>query len=281
MELTWWCSATTAPWTWAWRAYPGVWLFTAAVAAAYLGFRRSRGDRAGVEGWTGTHLAWFLLGTLALWAALDWPIGALGAGYLASVHTVQYLLLALVAAPLLLLGIPADYWQRLDRDGAAFRFGRAAAHPLLGFVAYNGIVGLTHVPAVVDGLMASQLGSFAVDVLWLAAGLLLWWPVIAPDGVGRMRPLPRIGYLFGSTVLPTIPAMFLVFADYPVYGIYERAPRVGAFPAVEDQQLAGLLMKLAADPVIWVAMAVIFFRWSAAQEREQAEEPRETGAILQ
>ena len=33
--MTWWCSATGEPWTWAWKAYPGVWLFLAVLAFAY------------------------------------------------------------------------------------------------------------------------------------------------------------------------------------------------------------------------------------------------------
>ncbi len=32
-----------------------------------------------------------------MWAALDWPIGKLGAGYLASAHTIEFLLLTLLA----------------------------------------------------------------------------------------------------------------------------------------------------------------------------------------
>ena len=38
---------------------------------------------------------WFGLGVAILWGATDWPMGALGAGYLASVHMAQYLLYTL------------------------------------------------------------------------------------------------------------------------------------------------------------------------------------------
>ncbi|MFZ5624738.1 MAG: cytochrome c oxidase assembly protein [Gemmatimonadota bacterium] len=267
--MTWWCAATDLPWSWTWRPYPGVWLFVALMVAGYTWLRIRRGDRAAVEGWGGRHVAFFALGTLALWLALDWPIGTLGAGYLASVHTVQYLLLALVAPPLMLLGFPSDFWQRLDRNSVLWRLARRFASPLPGFLVYNGVVVTTHIPQVVDGLMVSQWGSFLVDTSWFVAGLTLWWPVLAPDGVGRTSPLGKIGYLFASTIIPTAPAMFLVFADYPVYAIYEKAPRVGEFTATSDQQLAGLLMKLAADPILWVAMTVLFFRWSREQNQDE------------
>ena len=34
--MQWWCAALGEQWTWNWRAYPGVWLFVVAVAAAGL-----------------------------------------------------------------------------------------------------------------------------------------------------------------------------------------------------------------------------------------------------
>ncbi|HSB53874.1 MAG TPA: cytochrome c oxidase assembly protein, partial [Gemmatimonadales bacterium] len=126
---------------------------------------------------------------------------------------------------------------------------------------YNGVLALTHIPAVVDGLMPSQLGAAAVDLAWLGAGLALWLPVLHPDPRRRLALPLRILYLFASTLFPTAPAAFLTFADYPLYSLYELAPRVSGISARSDQVVAGLLMKLAADPPVWVAMAVIFFRW--------------------
>jgi putative membrane protein len=72
-------------------------------------------------------------------------------------------------------------------------------------------------------------------------------------------------YLFGSTVLPTIPAAFITFANYPLYRLYELAPPVAQISAHTDQQTAGIIMKLGADPMIWLAMGIIFFRWSSAE----------------
>ena len=39
------------------------------------------------------------------------------------------------------------------------------------------VISVTHWPSVVDWLMATQLGSFVLDVTWLLAGLVFWWPV--------------------------------------------------------------------------------------------------------
>jgi putative membrane protein len=264
--MKWWCSASAAPWEWVWRPYPGIWLFVLLVLVGYVRLRRSApGEAGGANGW---HTLAFAGGLGTLWIALDWPVGALGAGYLVSMHTVQYLLLHFAAAPLLLLGVPAEAWRALAR-GKAGRVLRNAARPLVGLIAYNAIVVVTHVPQVSDALMAQQLGNMLIDLAWVVGGLALWWPILAPAGVGRLTPPLKMGYLFACTIIPTAPAAFLTFADYPLYSVYELAPRVSGIAALSDQQTAGIIMKLAADPFVWLAMAVIFFRWSAEAEQEE------------
>lgn len=252
-----WCSATGRPWTWNWQAYPGAWLFVAALLAGYVILRRRA---PGVGEWWRVPL--FLLGIIAAWAAIDWPIGALGSGYLLSVHEVQYVLLGLVAPGLLLTGLPAQVTLGVPADGRGGRFLSAMARPLPALAAYNLALLVTHVPFITDALMPSQLGSLLIDLTWLLAGLWFWWPVVAPEGINHVRAPVRIGYLFGSTILPTIPAAFITFARYPLYRLYELAPPIGTIAAKSDQQLAGLIMKLGADPVIWLAMSVVFFRWA-------------------
>ncbi len=269
--MQWWCSATGLPWSWTWRPYPGVWLLVALLVVAYV---RARGRALRADRdlpWGARRVAAFALGTLLVWAALDWPIGTLGAGYLASLHTVQWLLLAQVAPPFLLMGVPPGAWQRAAGAPRWAPLLRRAASPLLGLLVFNGVLLATHVPAVTDALMVSQLGSFAIDALWFLSGLALWWPVLAPPGTGRLSDPARIGYLFGATIVPTAPAAFLTFADFPVYRLYELAPRVGGIASRLDQQWAGLLMKAIADPIMWLAMAIIFFRWSAAERRREEE----------
>ncbi len=266
--MTWWCVASDAAWQWTWRWYPGVWIAIALLVFTYLRLYRSS-EPGSISTLNRSCL---MAGVLALWAAIDWPIGALGAGYLSWVHTVQLLLISLVAAPLLLLAIPRRCLQYWAEDPARHARMRALAHPLLGLFVYNAILGVTHVPAVIDTVMKSQLGNLAIDVSWLVGGLALWWPVIAPAGVARLSVPMQIGYLFVSTIPPTIPAAFLTFAKFPLYALYELAPRVPgmAVPALTDMQLSGLIMKVIGDPIIWLGMAVLFFRWARAERAADA-----------
>lgn len=255
--MQWWCSAQATAWTWTWQAYPGVWLFIGLLAAGWLVAAR----RSGVRQISGSRRAAFAGGLFLLWLALDWPIGALGAGYLASVHMAQYLMIALLAPPLLLLGIPRPVYERLGGSAAAPAV-RLITHPLVALGVFAVVLYWTHLPGVVDLLMATQVGSFLLDLAWLLGGLVFWWPVVAPVPERPRFPYGlKMGYLFLATVLNTLPYGFLTFAELPFYGIYELAPPVAGITTREDQQVAGLLMKAGGGAILWTAITILFFRW--------------------
>ncbi len=127
--MQWWCAATGEPWSWSWQWYPGVHLAILALAVGWylLG---------SAQAWSSRPWGWFLTAEVALLATLDWPIGKLGAGYLASVHTLQFLLLTLLVAPALLRSIPTGWLathgpRRLALTGAHSVSSRTRSSPSL------------------------------------------------------------------------------------------------------------------------------------------------------
>lgn len=261
--MQWWCSAQTAAWEWTWRAYPGVWIFIVALAALYWFRLRRAGEQETLRAGS------FFLGLFCLWVALDWPVGALGSGYLASAHMVQFLLIALIAPPFLLYGVPFSTYERIERRPAILRSLRFLTHPLIALAFFNVVLISTHWPSVVDNLMSSQLGSFVLDMAWLVAGLALWWPLVAP--IPR-RPgftyMYKIGYLILATILNTPAFALLTFSELPLYATYELAPPVHSFSTRDDQRLAGLMMKVGGGVIFWIAITVLFFRWYLAEHAE-------------
>jgi putative membrane protein len=259
--VQWWCSAQGLAWSWTWRPYLGVWVMVAILVAAYVRLARRSGgvppSRAGS----------FAAALACLWVALDWPVGALAAGYLASVHMVQFLLVALIAPPLLLHSIPDKAWERLANRPRLVRALRPATRPLVASVVFNTLVWLTHWPRIVDGLMGYQAGSFAIDMLWILAGLFFWWPVVAPVPARERFGYPfKVAYLILATVANTGVFIYLTFTHLPVYATYELAPPIPWITAREDQQVAGLLMKMGGGVVLWTAIGVLFVRWYQTEE---------------
>lgn len=267
--MTWWCAAQGAPWEWTWQPYPGAWLFIAAIVSGYwTALRRFR--PAGAAGPDARRVTSFALAVVLLWIVTDWPVGPLGAGYLASVNMARYLVFALVAPPLLISGTPRWALRGVLRPPWARRVAMLASRPLVAFAVFNVTLLATHLPQVVDGLAGSQLGSFAVDMAWLASGVVFWWPVLAPlPELGALSYPARLVYLIMNVFIPTVPAAFLTFSDYPLYALYELAPPVGRLSAVADQQVAGLAMKIGGGFIIFATASVLFFRWHAREERAE------------
>lgn len=261
--ISWWCTALARPWSWQWIPYPGIWI---AAILPMVFYARSLARHTGSIDWK--KLAQFLGGVLVFWVASDWPLGTLGAGYLASAHMTQFLLYTLVASPLILLGTPEwmarGLLRKIRLESVTVWLGRSL---IAAAVIYNTILLSTHAPGTVELLRNSQLGSFAMDVLWVIAGLILWLPVLSPLPEGRTPSTwAKMAYLFVTTsVVAVIPASFLTFTRTPIYGIYELAPRIGSLTAIEDQQLAGIVMKIATVPIVWSTIAVLWFRWNARE----------------
>jgi cytochrome c oxidase assembly factor CtaG len=257
----------------------GVWLFVGTIAIAYawaivrLEPRRLAGDDQPA---TRRQIVLFALGLLTLWVGADWPIGLLGAGYLLSVKILQYLMFAYVAPVLMLVGMPRWLLRRMIRGRLAFRLARRFSRPLLPLIVFNGTLIVTRLPIVVDNLASSQVWSFVLDLVVIGSGFVLWWPALAR--LPELQPMSygmRVGYLGLNLFLPTVPASFFTFSDYPIYSIYELAPRVHGISAVADQRVAGLTMKVVGGAILVAAMSVMFFRWyhhetAADQEPETA-----------
>jgi putative membrane protein len=219
------------------------------------------------------RIASAVAGVLCLWIALDWPVGTLGAGYLASVHMVQFILISIIAPPFLLYGIPRVLLARFAARPNAGRTARSVLVPLIGIAGINIVVVATHAPLAVDSLMPTQLGSFALDIIWLVSSLAFWWPLVWSVPGDRPLPAPaKIGYLFAGTFAHTGVAMYLLLSQFPVYRTYELAPPISGITPLGDQEVAGGLMLIAGILLVLGTMTAIFFQWQRELERGEREQ---------
>ena len=67
-------------------------------------------------------------------------------------------------------------------------------------------------------------------------------------------------YLFLMSVVPTVPAAWLTFAEGVVYKHYDIPVRVWGLSVTTDQQLAGAIMKTGGSIFLWSIIVFLFFR---------------------
>jgi putative membrane protein len=257
-----------------WQPHPDVWLIVALFAAGYaiaivrLGPTHSV---AGAPAVTRFQVTCWVLGVGALWVASDWPVHDVAEGSLYSAHMVQHLVITMVAAPLLLLGTPAWLARRVLRPPWLFGTVRALSRFLPALIVFNVVLVLTHWPALVDASLRSGPVHFLVHALIFVSALIVWMPVVSPLPEIPRLPLPgRMIFLFLQSIVPTVPASFLTFGSAPLYKFYEDVPQLWGLSTVDDQRLAGLIMKIGAGLLLWLLIAVFFFRWAADEERGHA-----------
>jgi putative membrane protein len=217
-----------------------------------------------------SQIVYYSLGVLTIYAATGSPLHDLADQYLASAHMLQHVLLTLVAAPLLLAGVPSWVWQGLFRVRGVLPVARVLTHGVVALGVVNATILLVHLPPTVDLQLREWWFHLFAHAALLGAGLLLWWPVLSE--VPELPPLSyplQMGYLFLQSLIPSVMASFITFSTTLVYDAYETAPRIWGITPMDDQQIAGGLMKLMGSIILWIFIAVAFFRWYQREEAEQ------------
>jgi putative membrane protein len=257
----------------AWQPHPDAWLLGVALLGGYFYALAAWGPvEAPGRGASRRHKQVFVAGVASLWLVSDWPIHNLS-GELFSVHMLQHTVYSLVSAPLLILGTPGWLFRKLLRPRPVAAVARFVTKPLVALAVFNLWIVAYHTPFMVNLSVQSDLAHFLMHVAWVLSALVMWWPVLSPlPELPHLSQAGRMVFLFAQSIVPTVPASFLTFSHSPIYSAYDTAARAFGLSAIDDQQIAGLLMKIGGGFLIWGVIAVIFFRW-AAQERTGGPDP--------
>jgi cytochrome c oxidase assembly factor CtaG len=190
-------------------------------------------------------------------------------------HMVQHVLLLAVAPPLLVAAGPMSTLlagvPRAVRDIAVHGWGvvSTSAHsrrwPLWmagAILVQTGVMWAWHAPALYAAALRHQPVHAIEHLSFLGSGLLFWGVLAAAVASRRGASVPA---MFVAALPGTALGAALTLAARPWYP---------AYPSLEDQQMAGVVMWAFAGTVYVVAAGVVFGLWlAAADDDPAADEP--------
>ena len=257
--------------------HPEVWLLVGFLTGAYIYMVRVIGPKAVPKGEpvvTRTNIGTFIGAMTILWVSSDWPVHDISEDYLYSVHMVQHMALTYFLPPLALMATPTWLARVLLGDGATYRVVRWFSHPVAAGVIFNGSIMILHIPLLVNESVENGPLHYLLHVLVVSAALLMWMPVCGPVPEFRIGSGGAMIYLFLQSVVPTVPAAWLTFAESAVYQAYDTPDRLWGIGVIDDQQLAGAVMKTAGGIYLWGIVIYIFFKRFAAGNAESYDYKR-------
>jgi putative copper resistance protein D len=217
----------------------------------------------------------FLGGLAALVVALVSPIEAYE-GQLFSVHMVQHMLIELVAAPLLLLGMPITLLLRVSSTSVrrvilrVLHSGpmRILAFPVVAWVLFAAVNWGWHFSSLYDVALEVEWVHYLQHASFLAAALLFWWPVLDADpSPWRLIHPVRLLYLFLAMPQNSFLGVALLSAGDPLYSHYVTNLREWGPSVLEDQQLGGVIMWVVGDVAFLAGMVAVVLSWMRHEER--------------
>jgi cytochrome c oxidase assembly factor CtaG len=263
-------------WLGAWPPARTVWLALAATGWAYWSAARK------VPAFPAWRRRCFGAGLMVVGLALASPIDTYDTT-LFWVHMQQHLLLTIVAAPLLDMGALLALALRAARAKRRRQLAhilhsqrlQAITHPVIIWFVFVGVLWASHFSPLYNLALDSEAVHVIEHVLYLGSRLLFWWPVVGADpGARRLPHWARLGYLFITMPTHAFLGLTIVSAGFVLYPHYAQLQRSWGPTALEDQQLAGIIMWTEGAFIFIIAFVLSFLALLRHGERTAARVDR-------
>ena len=239
----------------------------AASAALYAAGTRAVWRRAGVgRGVRRWQALSFAAGLLSLALALLSPVVWLST-VLFSVHMTQHEILMLVAAPLLVFGQPLfamlwalpragrETWGRWSQTPFVARSWTAITGPFTVFLLHAFALWIWHTPRLYEAALHSEAVHAVEHLCFVLTAALFWWAMIH-GRYGRIGYGIAVLYIFLTAIHSSVLGALMTISPDVLYPDYVATGLPWHVDALEDQQLAGLLM--------WVPSGLVFIMFGLA-----------------
>jgi cytochrome c oxidase assembly factor CtaG len=267
--------AAAYPWVWDWWITGPLLLTALLYGGGVLRLWRRAGLGRGVSA---GRAALFAAGWLALAGALVTPLHPLGE-QLFTAHMVEHEILMVVAAPLLALsrpigamlwGLPQPWRRGLGAAAGSpawQRIWRGLTDPLAATVLHGVAIWAWHVPTLFAAALEDE-GMHALQHLsFLVTALLFWWSLLCRRGSRGVA----VGHLFATALHTGLLGALLVFSTRLWFPDQVGEAARWGLTALEDQQLAGLVMWIPACLAYPIAGLALAGLWIAGAGRRAGE----------
>ena len=219
-------------------------------------------------------IASFYCGLVISFLAVSWPLGDLARKYSLLAYLVSNSILILAGTPLVLTSFPKWFYAEITRGRRTDAFLRHITRPLPSTIVFSAAVIFSMIPAVVQVATANTVAWDLLHFGVVAAATLMWITALnLLPGLRGLSAFGRVAFLFVQSLLPTFPAIVLIFARHSMYHPYLLHARQLGIAPVTDQELAGGVVKVISIVVFWSVAAVILAR--ASRDEELGIDPQE------
>lgn len=210
---------------------------------------------------------------------------------LAWVHMMQHLLLAIYAAPLLVLGAPMTLALRaikptsdpslpgpreILQSALASRYSRVITNPFVALTIFAGSMFVVFYSGLYGVMLRSHVAHLAISAHFLVSGYLFYWVVIGIDpGPHRASAPLRLVLLLISAIAHTVFGVSLMASEAPLGGDwFASLGRTWGPSVIEDTQTAGAMAWTFGELPFAILLGVLMLAWANDDEREQRRRDR-------
>jgi putative membrane protein len=196
-------------------------------------------------------------------------------------HMMQHVVLLTIAPPLLILGLVPSVLGAAFSDATRSRLERATAPVsaavervpvfVLTVVAVGlqtAALGVWHIPAIYDAAVVHVPLHALEHLTFVLSGVAFWW-IVAGAG-RRVGTAAAVVTIFVASLPGTLLGALMTLSTSPWYPHYAHHSFAAA---LQDQQLAGVVMWAVGGMAYVVAGAVFFVAWLRDLERTSPSRP--------
>lgn len=211
------------------------------------------------------------------------PLHDLAERYLFSAHMLQHLAISYFCAPLFIWAMPEWLLRPLLLNKRIRPISKFLSQAVVAGLIYTLFLSIWHFPAIYDAGLRNSSLHHTQHIFFMLVALISWWPVMSPlPELPRLNYGMQIIYLFVVSTVLQIPLFGIItFADSAFYQTYINAPRFLLDNALDDQRMAGIIMKVMAMVLYAIPIIIIFNRWYAESRNQKFRPSSKEGKRLE